>query len=404
MTISLNKIAATAQILGVNEWNLKTGSYNGEVFFLSQSIIDKINVYNPAAGVIDSVSSLFGKTEEGNTKLGYGTMIKTTDMSDKGKAKVQVFSLPNNKDVFEDMGWHGETISLTCVIAGPNYEKANRNFFFKAMNPEYAGVDKTGKTLKYVLVHPVWGRIENVRLMEYERIYKGSLWRANAWKLTFRTAEPLFKMFELPVTNYDFVKQKAANILAIAQSILGTYGAVILATKLISNTVTRISLESSANNAIAGVPKLITNFVPDIVDEDIISPSYNSDYVLPQMNYFDSMSPSDVNSLVSLVATEIDVSIEILESENSNLFYPLITNLQSITSDFGSLASSVMDSYNGSSKEYLVPYDMSMFILCGQNNLNYNDFSSVIFNLNVGIIYSYNYIPKGLTLTIPTVG
>ena len=411
--IPLNKIAATANdlagILGVNVWDLQTGLYNGEAFFLAQGVLDRLNArFNPAEGVIDAASSLFGASDpEQNTDLGMGTMLKTTDISDKGKAKLQVFTPPNNHDVFEDMGWYGETISFNCIIGGPNYDKANRNFFYKAMSydKKVVGKDALGKDNLHVLVHPVWGTMDNVRLIAYERVFTGKLWRANIWKLTFRTSKPyLMKKDEDTPGWWDVANlvKKASNVLTIAQGLMNTYGAVSAYINIIDNATSN-SINSSANNTTFGVSRLVRNFAPSITDDSIINPTYDATYVLPQMQYFDKMSPADVNSLVNLINVTCEASITLLEAENSNLYYKLIEDLQATMTGIGTLAASVMKSCEGSTIDYLVPFDMNMLILCKENGLDYTSQSSTIFNLNTGIIFSYNYISKGLTITIPAV-
>ena len=432
---------------GVNGWQLQSGTYNGEYFYLGPSILGNLNAeFNPAAGIVSATTSLLGLNDnEDNSDLGQGNIITSNLITDNGKAKVQVFSPPNNSDIFEDMGVYGETFQVTAIIAGSSYQKATSNFFYKALNPVDAGVSPADL---YVLNHPIFGEIDDVRLLEWKRIHTSKLWRASIWQLTFRSSEPLFQIIDESTSLLNTILSKIANIIQISQGILNTYGAV----KSTYNTViknvlmpgntsftespiyeSRISLSGlitydstsgnlgdassevtdltktptdtilfAVNNTLLGMQDLINNFAPSNFSSPLLaSQVYNPAYVWPQMNYFTSMAPGDVNNLVNMVDYSIDIAIAVLNLVNDNSIYPLITALNELNSNFGSLTAAIMNNYLGTTKQYTVPYDMDMVTLCDLNNLSFTNKATIIFNMNSNIIPSYNYISKNLILTIP---
>src|SRR5271165_3289935 len=81
-----------ASVLGLNNWQLNPGSYNGCKFHLITSgILDNLERFNPAAGAISAVSGLLSRANliggivpATNDSLPYGTSTVSKNITDTG--------------------------------------------------------------------------------------------------------------------------------------------------------------------------------------------------------------------------------------------------------------------------------------------------------------------------------
>ena len=65
---ALNIANIIASELGLDSWQIQSGSYNGEIFHVVTSLLDTLNnEFNPAAGVLDAAKSAIGAVTGNNT-------------------------------------------------------------------------------------------------------------------------------------------------------------------------------------------------------------------------------------------------------------------------------------------------------------------------------------------------
>lgn len=401
-----------AQQLGINTWQIQTGSYNGVAFHVVPSVLAQLNkLLNPAAGIVDATQRLIGigSLDTNNTNLPYGTGAISLGITDSGTRKLKVHTLPNSNDVFEDLGWYGETITVTGILFGSAYSQALNNILNNFLND--SSVPAINRN---VLVHPILGRMPNTYLQSYKRIHNPNMWRSCMYEFTFRTSVPLAQISNTTPTILSKLNQSISAILTIATALLNTWGTI----KVISNSFgnagnsnniqlplmnTQASIQETVNINLTVTKLLVNNLQPpgytNVALINTVTTPVNN---LPFINYFDAnMTPSDVNTIIEFNNTSTNACIAVINQVNNNTIYDSITSLLSAQANINELAISLLNSFYGITKQFIVPYDIDMFNLCFINNLDYLTDASIIWSLNKGIITSNNYIPKGTNLLIP---
>lgn len=400
-----------AQQLGVNSWQIQSGSYNGEYFHIVPSLLDRLNkTFNPAAGIIDATRRGIGATFKTNADLPYGTTAVSTGIRDGGSTKLVTFSMPNNADVFERMGVSGEIFTFSCILFGSAYSQAYNNIFNKFLNDNLA----EPASERNVLVHPILGRIENVALVSWARIHNPNMWRCCQVELTFRSTMPVFKIQNNSSTLLSKINAAIAAILTITTTLLNTWGTIKALHNNFGSRGNTTNIQQALMNAQTSVQKtvnvnlvitqlMVNNLQPaGYVNVGLNNTQTTSINNLPFINYYDSnMTPTDVNTIIEFNNSIVSDCIAVLNQLNTNTIYDTVTNLYTVQAQINQLGISLLDSFYGSTKEYEVPYNTDLFNVCFINSLDFATQSQTIWQLNKGILNTVSYIKKGMVLLLP---
>lgn len=409
---ALAQAEAIANELGLNGWQIQTGSYNGVAFHVVPSILNKLNQdLNPATGAIDSTINLLGigSLSQNNENLPYGTKAVSTGISDRTHRKLVIHRPPNNADIFEDMGWFGDTFSIQGILFGSAYSQALNNILNGFLNdPNSTNPNRN------VLVHPILGRIENVMLVDMQRIHEPKMWRCCLYQFNFACTKPVAVLTQNISSTLNAINSTITGILTIITGLLNTWGDIQALKHVFGsagNTTTveqalknsQTSVINTCNTNVSITQFMVNNLKPIGYNNVQLSKTPTFSITgLTQLYYFTSnMTPTDVNTLLTYSDNSINACIATLEVINVNPIYNSITALINLQSQMNALALALLNSYYGSTKLYTTPYDTNLFDVCFLNNLNYNSQSSTILKLNHNIIPSANYIPKGIILTLP---
>lgn len=418
MAVSVSILSALAQAeaiateLGLNNWQIQTGSYNGIAFHVVPSILNRLNQdLNPAAGAIDSTINLLGigSLSQNNEKLPYGTNAVSTAISDETHRKLAIHRPPNSPDIFEDMGWFGDTFSIQGILYGAAYSQALNNILNGFLNdPNSTNPNRN------VLVHPILGRIENVMLMSMRKIHDPKMWRCCLYQFNFISTKPVAVLTQNISSTLNAINSTITAILAIITGLLSTWGDIGILMHIFGSAGNTTTVQQSLKNSQASIQNTCnTNVsIAQFMVNNLKPSGYNNIQLsktptvpipgLTQLYYFASnMTPTDVNTLLTYSNNSINACIAVLETINVNPIYDSITALINLQSQMNALALALLNSYYGSTKLYTTPYDTNLFDVCFLNNLNYSAQSNTILKLNHNIIPSANYIRKGTILTLP---
>ena len=185
-------IDAVANILGINNWDIQQATYNGVVFHVSENTaLSQFQDYDPLAGPVQTAinvfqnqnaGDVFGTNTTNNKNLPYGTKSVVSDFKDVANRKLVKHSVPNMQgDIFEDLGFAGETFVGTGVVFGTAYYSALFNFETYFINDK-----AVSEADRHVLNHPIRGKITDTYLVDYEIQHVSK--RAKACIFTFRFA------------------------------------------------------------------------------------------------------------------------------------------------------------------------------------------------------------------------
>lgn len=409
-----------ANTLGVNNWQLQSGSYNGVTFHVVESFLDTLNnTFNPAAGIVDATTSLIGvstgntTTQTDNNHLPYGTSAVSTGAFDSGQRKLAIFTPPNNYDVFEDQGWYGETYTMVGIIWGAAYSKALNNLL-NVMFDDSTALPQN----RNVLVHPVLGKIPGVvKLVNYERVYKSNLWRAVMYKFTFRSTKPFAKLNTGVPGLTGEIDNAVSSILTISTTLLNTWGtiqALQISFGSSGNTSnvqqvlqqSQKQVQSSVNVGLSVTKLLVNNLKPVNYNNNSLNNTPTQTINDPQLlNFFrTNITPGTINSILFLNNDSINDCINTINQINDNTLYSTISLLQAFQTSINQLASQLINSYYGKIQEYEVPYTTSLFNICFLKSLNFASQSALILQLNSNKLFNINSIKKGTILTLPING
>lgn len=413
ITSALQIANELSSMLGLDSWQIKTGTYNGVAFHIIPSVTNKLNrQLNPASGIINATNNLIGNStlDSNNLTLPYGTYGTSLNISDSCSLKTVVHRIPNNPNVFELMGTNGEVFTIEGIIWGSAYSNAIGNLFKTMLNPS-----SVPNKVRYVLVHPIWGTIPNVYLLSYKRIHNPKLWRACMYQFTFESTQPIgFTNSNSQPNDLTSISNNISSILNICNGlnntwnttnfIINTYGTQKNYTN-VKDTLKNIqtSILNTTNVSLNITKLLVDNLKPEgynnvALNNTVTSPTTN----IPSLYYFNNnMTPTDVNTILSYNNDIIQASIADLNTINVNTIYDSITNLVSLQSQLSALSLSLLNGYYGTTRQFIVPYDSNLFDICFLNNLDYDTQSNTILQLNKSIIYSTNYIVKGTNLLLP---
>ncbi len=447
-----------AGILGLNNWQLNPGSYNGCKFHLIVSgILDNLNQYNPAAGAISQVSGLLSRANviggvlpATNDNLPYGTSAVSKNITDTGSRKYVRHRLPNsNSNVLEDLGWDGEIVKCVGIIFGSSSLQANNNLFNVMINPTSVPfIDRN------VLVHPVLGTIRDVLLIGYKRIHSSEYWKAIAYEFIFETSSPILAQ----TSAINQLSQIAAAFNAITSVYTAINSSIALAKVLhtAGQTIVNSYFQTNYNNTtinsatLIGVAKLIyTNLTPatftnptlEAINASTVNLSIgsttattginnnvgtaNSSQVLTssftgvgstpytgvvninlsQYNTaFNTGIPNGISKVVTIYAQSIQNTINIInQSGQSNAFQSVIANLEAGVVALNNAAQAVLFNLLENTTKVTVQSVTSLEEIFAQYNMDFENQGNIqqVLSLNQGSFNSVNLIPAGTQVVLP---
>ncbi len=447
-----------ANILGLNNWQLNPGSYNGVKFHLiSSGVLDNLNQFNPASGAISQVQGLLsrsnligGVTPATNDNLPYGTSTVSKNVTDTGSRKYARHRLPNsNTNVLEDLGWDGEVIKCVGIIFGSSSLQANNNLFNVMINPSSVSVlDRN------VLVHPVLGTIYNVLLTGYKRIHSSEHWKAIAYEFTFETSSPILAQ----TTPLSLFSQAAAAFNAVV-SVYGAIQTSINLAKILytaGNNIVNSYFQTNYNNTLINSatfvsvnrllynnlkPVTYTNPTLEAINTSTVNLSVgsttattgvtntigtaNSNQVatstftgvgstpytgvvninLSQYNAaFNTGLPNGVSQVVSIYAQSVQNTITIInQSGQSSSFQSVIANLEASVVALNNVAQALLFNLLENTTKITIENVTSLEEIFAKYNMNFQIPENIqqVISLNPGVFNSVNLIPAGTQVVLP---
>jgi hypothetical protein len=186
-----------AGLLGLNKWDLFQATYNRCSFMTMAPPLPATS--NPLAGIINLAnSSAFGAIPgtDPNGSL-FATTMNLMQAKDGIKRKVVRHSIPNsNVDIIDDFGWSGLTIKMNAIFTGSQYLNAISNFLQYTIN-EQANRAAIGSANYHVLIHPVWGRLEDVLLADVSMLHESKVYKGAVLELTFECTNSNYNKFAI---------------------------------------------------------------------------------------------------------------------------------------------------------------------------------------------------------------
>lgn len=435
-----------ASTLGLNNWQLDAGSYNGVKFHLVTSgILDNLNRFNPAAGAIAQVSGLLsragligGVIPATNDNLPYGTSTVAKNVTDVGNKKYARHRIPNSQyNVLEDLGWDGETIRVIGIMFGSSALEANNNLFNVMINPTTV-LPKD----RNVLVHPVLGSIQNVLLTSYKRIHSSEFYKAISYEFTFETSSPV-----------QAVTSALSSISALAQTfnaVVAVYSAInasiSLATTLFTagKNIVSSTFQTNHNNAtinsatLIGVTKIIYNSLkpPTFVSPSLeslntntvnLSIGTNSVAQYPATNsstqavnnpttgfvninlssyntVFNTGLVNGVTQVISLFASNVQNTITgIVNSGQQSSFQSVIANLEAGVVALNAVGQILLNNIINSTTTVIAENATTLEEIFFNYNIDFNNVNNIqtVISLNPGSFNSLNLIPQGTKVILP---
>jgi hypothetical protein len=425
MAVNLTDLAlaeSVANDLGVNTWQLSQGSYNGTVFFTLNSIWNNLNQkYNPAAGVATAVQGALGIVPDSddlanNTSLPFGTHVTSTGVRDSCSQKLSIYRFFNNANGYESGGWNGEVMEIECFIWGASYQQALTNILQNFKNDSY--VYQTNKNALHVLVHPVYGTIPNVLLRDYKVLHSPTQWRCARVAFLFESLSPVYAIINKNsniISKLDTIISSILTLITDLNQVWGSYTAInqsFTSTSGTSGNTNQLnqnlkaaseSVVDTTNICVYLTQKLVNNLAPTgYINTVLNNTTATISNTVGGIYFFSSnLSPNNVNALMEFVNGIIDITKSIINITNNILIYENIANLTSLNANMAELCNQLLNAYYGSTKEYTVPFDTSLFNICIQEGLNYTNQVEKIMLLNQGVLQSVVYIPKDTKLLLP---
>lgn len=439
-----------ATVLGLNNWQMQAGSYNGVKFHLVLSgVLDNLNQFNPAAGAISAISGLLtssspigGLVPATNDNLPYGTSTVSKNITDVGSRKFVRHRIPNSAfNVLEDLGWDGEQIKCVGIIFGSSAVDANNNLFNVMINPSKVSIIN-----RNVLVHPIFGKLNNVLLTNYKRIHSSDQWKAIAYEFTFETSSPILAQTS-PIST---ISQIASVFNAITSVYTAINSSIQLSTLLytrggvIVNSYFQTNYNNSMINAatLIGVTKLIySNLAPEgfvnptlqALDTSTVNlsigsttastgisnktPTLSSNQTttnpytgvvsvnLSAFNTaFNTGLSNGVTQVVSLYASNVQDTINSINaSGQSSAFQSVIANLEASVVALNNVGQAVLANIVNSITTITTKTSTSLEEIFATYNMNYSLAANVqkVISMNQGVFNSVNYIPAGTSVVLP---
>jgi len=436
--------STVANILGLNNWQLEPGSYNGVKFHLVVSgILGNLNRFNPAAGAISQVSGLLSKAglignllPPTNDNLPYGTSTISKNITDSGSRKFARHRLPNsNQNVLEDLGWDGEQIRVIGIMFGSSSLEANNNLFNVMINPSIVSIQN-----RNVLVHPVLGTIRNVLLTSYKRIHSSEYYKAISYEFVFETSAPVLSVSTPNLSTLATVFNTAVSVYNAINSSVALASSLFTAGKNIITSQFQQNYSNSKINAatLIGASKLMYNnlkpvsFVNPSLEGINIStvnltvgstatPLYPSSVSSSQQSQlpltgfvnvdlssyntvFNTGLINGVTQVISLYATSVQNTINTIQnSGQQSSFQAVISNLEAGVVALNNVGQSLLQNFLNSTTTVVTTETISLEEIFFKYNIDFNNASNIqtVISLNPGTFTSLNVIPPGVQVILP---
>jgi hypothetical protein len=206
-----------ANILGLNDWNIQEGSYNGATFHW---MVPPYNGLDPVAGLINYVTNAFGT----NPKPNYGTWSNALNMQDAVTRKLTIYPVPNYNGFYvDDFGNNGVIVTITGLVWGPDYldvlQKCKQAFMdvpapgSSFQNPVGATTGNNFRTLNHIIYGQVPGPVYFMNVTDGA---SNSFWRAASFTLTLCVANPAYLYLTSSTPSWQ---QEAQSILNFAETL-----------------------------------------------------------------------------------------------------------------------------------------------------------------------------------------
>jgi hypothetical protein len=446
VTNALGYASTLANVLGLNNWQLSDGSYNGVKFHLVTSgILANLNQYNPLAGTISQVSGFLSRANliggivpATNDNLPFGTSTVSKDITDQGTKKYARHRIPNSQfNVLEDMGWDGETIRCIGIMFGSSSLDANNNLFNVMINPS-----SVLPLNRNVLIHPVLGKIQNVLLISYKRIHSSEYYKAISYEFIFETSSPV-QAVTAPLSTLS-------QLSGAFNAIVGAYGAINasiqLATTLFTSgkNIVSSAFQTNYNNAVLnsatliGVSQLmytnlkpasfvsppLTAITPSPVNLSIGSTSIpvttatqssTQMTVTPTTNVvnvnlsayntvFNTGLINGVTQVISLYAQNVQNTITtIVNSGQQSSFQSVIANFEAAIVALNAVGQALISNILDNTTTIIIQNTITLEELFFMYNINYNIVNNIkqVISLNPGVFSSVNYLVQGIKVVLP---
>lgn len=187
-----SNLLEVASILGLTNWQLNEGMYNGCSFHTLQPLsaaISQSAIVNGAATGIYAFNKLLGTNLLGDNPNSRTNLFLTTlalmNVNDELTRKFVRKRLPYaNQDNIEDMGLSGESYTINALFFGMDYLTALDNFLNAVLNPPPKDEN--------VLIHPVLGEISgDTYLVRMKRRYSSDAYQAVMLELQFEAEQAI---------------------------------------------------------------------------------------------------------------------------------------------------------------------------------------------------------------------
>lgn len=418
---ALNYAGNALKILGLDNWQLSTASFNGINFTVAMTPGSAFNPNDiPFSGAYDAYESLTG-----NSDIPFGTSLGTYSVTDSCKAKNVVHPLVNyNGSFIQPMGVEGEKFTLEVIFFGLGYQVLLQKALVGILN-----INKTviPENLN-VLVHPVRGVINNCFYDSHTVQHSSGACQAARLTINFITDYVPTTTNESTSTYAKLYEkiQEISTIVAAMSSGLSYVGINFLKT-----SVTQFELQfytGGSSEQPYNVNPLIRQRIGYLNDQNYnlsqtllscvylvykyIKPSGFSDFYLdsltvdisllpPLFNYIQMLTDTEVSQLISYYIDQVNFVIDQYEEYNLELLYPTRINELKTSIVYLTQFSELLLELNYSQyTTYVVPNLMSIRQVLFNLGLDFNkDLTQFLVN-NRNAIISCNHLPKGTVLKI----
>lgn len=428
---------STGILNAFNGWDLQNANYNGVNFYIINKIGSVSNTFiNNAFNTISGVESIFNSPVDEslyplNSSLPIDTNLFLKNINDKVSRKIIVHqNINSDYNTIEDMGFGPETFTVAGIVSGNDYYQAYDlmyNYFLARRGD--STFDNIPANYQYVLTHPVRGRIANTYLDDFEAIHSYTKFKAIVFKATFITGTI---SSSINTFNANFVNTLSQNLSSVINAVNAITSAVT-ESKLILNNLTGLFATQPQ------VKTLSLTILPGITAQTVplakgvstllynnLSPTGFTNYYFKNqvidysaspalIPYATGISVNSINNLMSLYQEQIESNITAINNLNYNattpnqpfnysvVFNDLIVSLRNSYTSILTLGESYAQTNKNAYFTYVVPYTMSIRLLCFLNNIDFNDSSilSSIYSLNSTIIQNVNFIQKNSAIIIP---
>lgn len=170
-----------ADLLGLNNWDLQQGQYNGVTFHAITQF--PINQFNPFNSLIQNFNSYNSSNSlDPNAAPPYGSGTVSNQVIDQFRKNIVQHNIPNYQGaVLEDLGAGSFKFSINIVVYGTAYFQMLQNMILWFADPNGT---LSGSSYR-ILVHPIFGKIPQVYFNSMQIKHESAKWKACVAQLNF---------------------------------------------------------------------------------------------------------------------------------------------------------------------------------------------------------------------------